>query len=305
MRDDATRGEALSAAERAELDDLRLRAYGVDADIGTDPAALDRLIELEDRARQAIVAAEPASEAGARSGSHGVTDTDHASNTPGEVDAAPPAPDAPMPPAPASTVPVAPTATVLPGASAPAPHAPRRAGFALLGVAAAAIVTAGVFAAGAEDAAVPEASAPSISAEEAVMLFPEGLGGSVLLEFPVGRSLARGGAGADPPSPVAEGLRWTLKLGNYYGWDLWIARSHLGNPCIVVARDTESDGACVIPEAFDAGDLVVSIPFVNIAEDERPPAMTATERIEYRWLPERGVVLLRAGGSITYFGPTD
>src|SRR6187397_663971 len=37
-------------ATRAELAALRLRAYGPDADIAADPAAVERLIELEARA---------------------------------------------------------------------------------------------------------------------------------------------------------------------------------------------------------------------------------------------------------------
>ncbi len=40
----------MDAATRAELAALRRRAYGPDADIAADPAALERLIELEARA---------------------------------------------------------------------------------------------------------------------------------------------------------------------------------------------------------------------------------------------------------------
>ena len=42
----------MDAATRAELAALRLRAYGPDADIAADPAAIERLIELEARALQ-------------------------------------------------------------------------------------------------------------------------------------------------------------------------------------------------------------------------------------------------------------
>ena len=41
----------MDAASRAELDALRRRAFSSDADIHADPAALARLIELEELAR--------------------------------------------------------------------------------------------------------------------------------------------------------------------------------------------------------------------------------------------------------------
>jgi hypothetical protein len=291
VREEATPDGALSTAERAELDRLRRRAYGADADIDTDPAALARLVDLEERVRRTFEAPSAAEDE--------------------RVDAAPPAPVAPASTFPTSTVadpPAAeePRATVLPPASeAPAPG-PRRGKVALIGALALGVVAVGAIAANTEDAAEPAASPPAVSAPAAFGALPEGIRGSVLLEIPLGRSLARSGVAAQPPtSPVAEGLRWSSQLGTYYGWDLWLARSHLGSACLVVARGSESEGACVIPESFADGDLVVSVPFADVDEGVRPPAMTATERIEYRWLPDRGVVVLRAGGSITYFGPTD
>src|SRR6478609_4784199 len=47
----------MDAAARAELEVLRRRAFGPDADIHDDPAALARLIELEDLARPAVPSA--------------------------------------------------------------------------------------------------------------------------------------------------------------------------------------------------------------------------------------------------------
>ncbi|WP_457101316.1 hypothetical protein [Microbacterium sp. P5_E9] len=47
-------------AERSELDALRRRAYGPDADIHGDPLALARLRELEDRVRPERLAVDPA-----------------------------------------------------------------------------------------------------------------------------------------------------------------------------------------------------------------------------------------------------
>jgi hypothetical protein len=292
VREEATPDGALSTAERAELDRLRRRAYGADADIDTDPAALARLVDLEERVRRTFEAPSAADDE--------------------RGDAAPPAPPTPASMLPASTAVVAPpvseepTATVLPAPSEAPPSAPRRGKVALIGALALGVVTVGAIAANTEEAAGPAASPPAVAVPAAFGALPDGIRGSVLLEIPLGRSLARSGVAADPPtSPVAEGLRWSSQLGTYYGWDLWLARSHLGSACLVVARGTESEGACVIPESFADGDLVVSVPFADVDEGVRPPAMTATERIEYRWLPDRGVVVLRAGGSITYFGPTD
>lgn len=292
MRDEATPGGALSSAERAELEGLRRRAYGADADIDTDPDALARLIDLEDRVRRAA-------EATPR------TDDER-------VDAAPPAPPTPGAATPASPVATdppgsgEPRAVVLPTASEARSAAPRRGRVALIGALALGMVTAGAIAANTEEAAGPPASIPQESAQDALVVMPDGVRGSVLFEVPIGRSLARSGVVAQPPpSPVAEGLRWASQLGTYYGWDLWLARSYLGNPCLVVVRGAESEGSCVIPESFADGDLVVSVGFADVDEGVRPPSMSATERIEYRWLPDRGVVVLRAGGSVTYFGPTD
>jgi hypothetical protein len=272
VRDETARTERwhpLSEAERAELAALRHRAYGPDADIAADDAALDRLIELEDRAR----------------------------------------PEAPLPieteAEPITAAPVAvpaPAATEPPDSMAASEDGRRRMlrrSVLTAAIAVAAVVVASQLLPAGADEAAPAASITPV----ALAPLPQG---SVLIEIPLDRSLARYVEPSPPPAfPVPEDLQWSTMLGTYYGWDLWLARSRSGIPCILVDRGAESDGVCVPQRVFLDGTLGVSLPFEQIEPELRPQGMTATERIDYWWLPERGVVVMRGGGAITYFGPDE
>ena len=275
MRDETARTERwhpLSEVERAELAALRLRAFGPGAGIDGDPAALERLIELEDRARPEAVAPIVA-------------------ESPEVVDAPPSMPAQTRAPGTSSPEHVS-------GDVAATSRMPRRT-LMTAAIAIAAVVVAAQFAAAGADEAAP---VMSVSPGPLTPL-PQG---SVLIEIPLDRSLARYVELSPPPAfPVPEDLQWSTMLGTYYGWDLWLARSRSGIPCILVDRGDESDGVCVPQRVFLDGTLGVSLPYEQIEPELRPQGMTATERIDYWWLPERGAVVMRGGGAVTYFGSGD
>lgn len=266
------RWHPLSEVERAELAALRLRAFGPGAGIDDDPDALERLVELEDRARPEAVA--PVVE------------------EPPEVVAA--ATSMPAPPLARGTS----SPERVSGDDVVTRRMPRRT-LITATIAVAAVVVAAQFASPGADEAAP---VTSISPGPLTPL-PQG---SVLIEIPLDRSLARYVEPSPPPAfPVPEDLQWSTMLGTYYGWDLWLARSRSGIPCILVDRGGESDGVCVPQRVFLDGTLGVSLPYEQIEPELRPQGMTATERIDYWWLPERGAVVMRGGGTITYFGSGD
>lgn len=271
-------------ATRAELAELRRRAFGPDPDIAADPAAMDRLVELE-----SLVLDEQAALTAARMPALVTAGDARAAGRPhiGE-EAATPA-DAPEASPPAAD-------------GAPAARPPRRGLRLAITVALGFAVVIGGAQVTADLSGIAEPSA-SPAPGDVVAPLPAG---AVLIEIPLDRSLARYVEPSPPPSfPVPEDLQWTSMLGTYYGWDLWLARSRSGFPCILVTRDGESQGQCVPEQVFLDSTLGVAVAYADIDPEIRPPGMTATERIEYWWLPQRGVVVMRGGGSITYFGRDD
>lgn len=256
----------------AELALLRRRAYGPDADIDADPAAVARLDELETRVRLdfAARAAPPPPES---THDMGAVDADVAPTDP--------APDA---------------------VAAAAAERPRRYGWRIAvacGVAAVAVVM-GVEAA--NGPALPQTEASTLSAPPAAV-WASDTSETRLVDIPLDRSLARYVEQSPAPTfPVDDGLSWAETLGRYYGWTVWLARSASGDQrCILLGAAEKIYSECQRDEGFLAGMLEVSVPYGDVAADVRPARMTGGQSLVFRWTAERGVSIVLDVADITYF----
>lgn len=102
--------------------------------------------------------------------------------------------------------------------------------------------------------------------------------------------------GRVPDFPTGGAMEWVMPLGEYYGWDLWIAGARgalQGEHCVLIERDDMARSRCV-PAALRGGSaLLVSVPFDLIAVDERPRGMVDGERVGFWWGEDTEVTVLR------------
>lgn len=233
--------------DATELAALRRRAYGPNADIAADPAALERLIELEDAVR-----GQPADQSDA------TIETAEPFSAPG--------------------------AAAAPVEAATANRPPRWHTMLVAAVGAIAVVLSAMagFPAGPE----PTAVAVAPIGIDAFLTAPSA---RVLVRIPINNTSGEAGtlsaAGSPPQFSIPENMQWVSPLGRYWGWQLWIARSLSGVPCMAVVRDAAVVARCVLAAEFDTGALVIAVPFAGISEIDRPEGMTPDQSIEFRWLP--------------------
>jgi len=265
----------MDAGDRAELDALRRRAYGQDADIHDDADALVRLIELEDLARPAV------------------SDTPRHPQPP-----AVPEGDADGPQAPTAAQPQA------PAERAPAPRSRRRGLPAAVIAAAATIVVALVVAGAIFRPAVSDPPAasptPTPGTDRGLALLQEA-GSDRLMTLWLNRSFSSYQDSSlhveTLPFPASGRLRWATPLGEYYGWMLWVAGS--GNHpdsehCIMIIRGTDVRARCASPIEQTAGTLHVSLTGSDIAPAEQPRPLGDDERIRFWWLQDDSIDVLLA-----------
>ncbi|HET6302592.1 hypothetical protein [Microbacterium sp.] len=308
----------MDAAERAELDALRRRAYGPAAEtLGADELA--RLIELEDRVRaEHAQSARAASEAGpAADASTGGTayDVRAAGETTGSEDAGPAGVQVLARPAEAATAvpsgpregggggsgsPASPSSATEPPAEAPTSTRSRRRTLIVAGIAvavvAAAVIGSSIVQSLLRDAG-PATEVDYVEAPEAYS-FTRDLTSKILLRIPLDGSF---GSFVDLPDsdapevPTSGTIQWVEPLGEYYGWDLWIAgadgalqREH----CVVVTREERARGRCVPAVLRSESALVVPIPYAWIPADERPQEMTPGQRLGFWWGGTNAVIVM-------------
>lgn len=260
----------MDAATRAELDVLRRRAYAPGADIASDPDALARLAELEDRLRRPL-----------------------------EEAVAPP----PLPPAAAA----APTATATP--SPPRRNGWHVALVACTAAAALILGVSGWEASTAPAAESGAALSPEVADSLAFAKDPDttvlytlhldGAFGTYVDPYPT----------AVPPVTI-DGPVWASALGDYYGFALWIVGSveveQAGRAtpspadeqlCIAMADDAVVHSRCVAREAWEQGALVLTVAFDDLPADERPQDMHPDQSLGLWWTDDDRirVVLGRLG----------
>jgi hypothetical protein len=262
----------MDAATRAELNALRRRAYGPSPDIADDRTAVERLIALEELALP-TPGAEPLAVADAGPPEVGVV-----------ADAGPRA---------ARVVAVRPASKMRPQA---------RPGWHVALVAAVAVFVAPLGAIAAQQAMVR--AAPGVAVSERVrsaLAFADDPATEVLITV---RASGSFGDYVDIPSAVdvpdfpVEGLMtWVERLGDYYGWKLWIggARGAVENEnCLLLDGAATMRAVCESTDLKTRGALLVSVPFAEVPQFERPDRMTAGQSLGFWWAGD-GIVEILLG----------
>jgi len=249
----------LDAKARRELDALRRRAYGPDADILSDPAALARLRTLEGRA--------------------------HAG-------APVPLPDTPAPR-------VAPGSSRVPSEPSARAGRPARAGWhvgliAGCGVAALALSAFAAIAAvrTAAEPDMPAAAAPPRDVRAFTQAASTRLVARLPLEGTLRGVIPSPAADEVPDFPTDVPVLWVDPLGQYFGVRVWIARTVDGGSCVLVEVEERSHATCVDVETFESSALLVTVPFDELADGTRPSRMVPEESFGVWWRPDRPIELL-------------
>lgn len=268
----------MDGATRAELDRLRLRAYGPGGDIDADADALGRLVELEELVRQ--------QHGGARHPLPSSSDADGPASA---------RPDTPRGAAPA------PAAKRRRPALSPATWFPLVVGIAAVCALAVALVVQLLW----PPAATTDARTtlpPVFEDSRAAYSFARDMDAVTLLSVPLdgsfGSYIDLPTDGYVPEFPTDGEVRWAMPLGEYFGWDVWIAGAQAGatgsrrDHCLVAERDDRSRGRCV-PAAIRAESaLLVDVPFASIPAGDRPAGMTEDQRVGFWWSGDRAVTVL-------------
>ncbi|MBU4464618.1 MAG: hypothetical protein KKH75_02100 [Actinobacteria bacterium] len=294
-------GHAVSTEDDGdELAVLRHRAYAPDADIEADPRALARLQQLEERvrARHADSAAgwspsESASERAVDVATGPATEPVAAQAHPvlRRTDAADPGtPSATDPAAPPSSDPAA-SDPPSPDAAAPRHTRARRrwiAAAVAVALAAAGLAAWGAIAPGISPAPVDPTPRP-------VSPLAGDPSARVLVELPIDAAPPTPLDQTNPPGfPVPEGLAWTSSYGTTYGWELWIARTQSGIPCLAVRRGTDVIANCAVVDPFGPDGVDVLVPYAAMPREDLPEGMTPGQSLAF-WWPAGDSVLIAVG----------
>ncbi|WES63218.1 hypothetical protein P0L94_12205 [Microbacter sp. GSS18] len=259
---------------RAELEALRRRAYGPDADIADDPAAGARLAELEDRARAArgSVAAT------------GAEDPPHTDAHPrrSDLDGEPVTGDE------STTDDTSASADEPAVATGRAPARHRRTLIAAsAGVAGALAIAAAFFWATRPEPLSTADPLPTAPAAETYII------DRIEITGPLGNSLEVDLAESWPTIPVVGDVDWASLLGDVFGWELWIygieapdGRRH----CLLLERHGNIRHSCETVADAAQGALHLYLPVEEIAVALRPPQ---TELLDLQWRAD-GVVTITA-----------
>lgn len=278
----------MDAAERAELGELRRRAFGPTPDIDADEVSLARLIELEELALHAHE--QPAAPA------------------PAVPEAEPAVADASRSPEPPAEAASTPSATLSP---APSPPPGRRRARGLLvatgglvvGITAATVVGGWIAAPGdggpeGTPTALAEASPPPYEGREQFS-FARDSDAVEVLRVPLGgyfgQSIDMPADEYVPDFPTSGVVDWASPLGEYYGWDLWIAGAEgmiQGEHCLLIEQGSERRARCVPAALRPHAALIVAVPFADIMPEERPTELDDGERLGFWWGEDDAIVVL-------------
>lgn len=284
--------KAMDASSRAELAALRVRAYGPGADIVRDPVALARLDELEELVRHEhdlLTTSDLPPHMSAFGADDGGRDMLADPDRDPVLDA--------VAPAPAPDEPVTP-----PTAAQSARRRLTVLGLGLVAVLIAAAVTvprllpaaepAATVASGQEQQQTDTFDAYTLARDDRAI---------VLFQVPLDEYFReQAGVPGDETVPdfAASGpIRWTEPLGEYYGWDLWLAGAEgalQDEHCIALLRGDVVRTRCVPATLRPQSALVATLPYAVISADERPPGMTPAQRIGFWWQGDHEVSVLLA-----------
>lgn len=283
----------MDAATRAELAELRRRAFGLHPDIDADPVATARLVDLE-----RLVLVEHAASYPAASGERSAPGAEMPGLSPSSglspsVDQ-PPSADAELEEGTALAAGADREVLATPPGRRLRPR--RRDGWAV--AAAAAVVAAAVVVA---TPATPPSGGSEVVVESASSAYSitRDLDARVLIDIPFGPWIDTSRSAEEVLwlFPTTDKIEWTVSLGEYYGWEIWIAgtddepeKQH----CLLALRGEVARARC-IPAALRAfSALVVTLPYRDIEAGERPPGFEPGERIGFWWRSGDAVTVLRA-----------
>lgn len=265
---------------RAELDALRRRAYGPDADIADDPEAGARLAQLEERARSARA---PAATAAPDDPPHADADP-RRSDLDGE-------PAADYEPATGDESDPDETSASVDSPAAGTGRAPARHRRTLIaasaGAAGALVIAAAFFWATRPEPLSTADPLPTAPAAETYII------DRIEITGPLGNSLEVDLAESWPTIPVVGDVDWASLLGDVFGWELWIygieapdGRRH----CLLLERHGNIRHSCETVADAAQGALHLYLPVEEIAVALRPPQ---TELLDLQWRAD-GVVTITA-----------
>lgn len=299
------------AATDVELARLRRRAYGREGDIGSDPRALRRLIELED----AVVRERAAEASGVVAPRITHSTGDDASGS--ERDVTDPEPDlrddtgseasrSVLDEPPASAPP-----SITDGGESP-PTSRRRPSrrTVLIAACAATVVALGLGTLGVVRAVsgpdypplVRTTPAPAVLDARKAYSFAWDTDAVTLLNIPLdgsfGTYIDLPTSGVIPEFPSTGTVQWVADLGRYFGWEVWIAGASVGETglqrehCILIQRNDMVRSRCVPAAVRAQSALLVSVSFASVDPEERPVGMGDDQRLGFWWRHDRSVSVI-------------
>lgn len=280
----------MDAATRAELDGLRRRAYGPAPDLDDDEVV--RLIELEDLVLEDRLVLAGASRTGAVAGV--------ATTRPGNPRS--PSPSNHPPTLPAVPPSVLPTAPATP--NSPHPRIGVVAGMSAVTVVAALGIVALLRLIAPTEAPQESGStlSPAFRDSRAAYSFALDTDAIQLLQIPLdgsfGNYIDLPAGGYVPEFPAKGEVEWATLLGEYFGWDVWIAGAAADSPalprehCILIEHGAVTRARCVAAELRSQSALLVAVPFTFLSADERPVGMAQGDRLGFWWNHDRAVTVL-------------
>lgn len=283
----------MDAATRAELDGLRRRAYGPAPDLDDDEVI--RLIELEDLVLQERLVLAGASRSGAPAGVAAALRGNPEKPRSLSLSKRPSAVAAGSPSGPAAAP------------ATPAP--PRRRIGVVAGMSAVTVVAALGIVALLRLIAPTEAPqesgstlSPAFRDSRAAYSFALDTDAIQLLQIPLdgsfGNYIDLPAGGYVPEFPAKGEVEWATLLGEYFGWDVWIAGAAADSPalprehCILIEHGAVTRARCVAAELRSQSALLVAVPFTFLSADERPVGMAQGDRLGFWWNHDRAVTVL-------------
>lgn len=262
---------------RAELDSLRIRAYGPTADIDDDPRALSRLSELEETVRVERAADFPPG-------------PERPSSSPTEPVASAAAPSA------ADVVATDPEVVATdPG------RGWERTVLAVIASASVAVVATIAVLQVTEPADTAPATvvrADFVDVREAYW-FVNDLDSDVLMRIVIddvaGSDSAMSSRLPASSFPTSGTITWVEPLGEFFGWNLWIASAAGAiqeEHCLLIERNGVTRARCVVASLRSQSALLAPVSYRDIPPDERAGVLADGERIGFWWRDSSEVTLL-------------
>ncbi|MDN3497125.1 hypothetical protein QL996_14375 [Planococcus sp. APC 4015] len=86
-----------------------------------------------------------------------------------------------------------------------------------------------------------------------------------------------------PALPVNGAETWIETVGVYFGQRVWIAGTDEGDVCLVLEAESTTRTSCLPFDMFEDDMMLLTVPYSDLPEDERPPGMTDDELLGFWW----------------------